>query len=61
MANGSYSLIKERRVGTNKERLVSGTAVGNKSVGRNEPGKPDDTTQFLSEVEERFQVKGNNF
>ena len=61
MANGSYSLVKERRVGTNKERLVSSTAVGNKSVGRNEPGKLDDTAQFLSEVEERFQVKGNNF
>ena len=47
MANGSCFLIKERRVGTNKERLVSSTAVGNKSVGRNEPGKPDDTAQSL--------------
>ena len=43
MANGSCSLTKERRVGANKERLVSSTAVGNKSAGRNEPGKPDDT------------------
>ena len=62
MANGSCSLIKERRVGTNKERLVSSTAVGNKSVGRNEPGKLDDTAQFPSlRVRKRLYVKGNNF
>lgn len=62
MANGSCSLIKERRVGTNKERLVSSTAVSNKSANRNEPGKLDDTIQFPSlRVRKRLYVKGNNF
>lgn len=62
MANGSYSLIKERRVGTNKDRLVSSTAVSNKSANRNKPGKLDDTIQFPSlRVRKRLYVKGNNF
>ena len=49
VANGScFSktslLVKtDRRVGVNKERLTGSTAVGNKSVSRNELGKPNDT------------------
>ncbi len=62
MANGSCSLIKERRVGADKDRSVSSIAVSNKSANRNEPGKLDDTIQFPSlRVGKRLQVKGNNF